>query len=62
GWYGRSLGVLLKVGALQIRAENAGIAIAYINYTTEYDVYSITVNPPGNYKEWPVVVVISEVL
>lgn len=61
-WYGRSLGIILKVGDLQIRSELSGIAVGYIKYTTEYDVYSITVNPPANYKEWPVVVVISEVL
>ena len=56
-WFGRSLGSILKTGITSIRASNTGVAIAAVEYTTQYDVYSITLSDKG-IETYPVLVLV----
>jgi hypothetical protein len=57
-WFGRSLGTLLHVGGSAVRAGKSGVAIAAVIYTTQYDVYSITLSDQG-IESYPVLVLVS---
>ena len=56
-WFGRSLGSILKTGITSIRASNKGVAIVAIEYTTQYDVYSIMLSDKG-IETYPVLVLV----
>lgn len=56
-WFGRSLGSILKTGNTSIRAGSTGVAVAAIEYTTQYDVYSITLSDQG-VETYPVLVLV----
>lgn len=57
-WFGRSLGTLLQVGESAIRAGSSGVAIAAVNYTTQYDVYSLILSDQG-IESYPVLVLVT---
>lgn len=57
-WFGRSLGTLLHVGESAIRAGTSGVAIAAVKYTTQYDVYSLTLSDRG-IESYPVLVLVT---
>lgn len=56
-WFGRSLGSILKTGTTSIRTSNKGVAVAAVEYTTQYDVYSITLSDQG-VESYPVLVLV----
>ena len=56
-WFGRSLGSILKTGVTSIRASNKGVAVAALEYTTQYDVYSIILSDKG-VETYPVLVLV----
>jgi hypothetical protein len=57
-WFGRSLGTLLHVGGAAVRAGRSGVAIAAVEYTTQYDVYSLTLTDKG-VESYPVLVLVT---
>lgn len=57
-WFGKSLGTLLHTGGASVRAGNSGVAIAAVAYTTQYDVYSITLSDQG-VESYPVLVLVT---
>jgi hypothetical protein len=57
-WFGRSLGSILKTGDTSIRASASGVAVVAVSYTTEYDVYALTLSDKG-IAEYPVLVLVT---
>lgn len=57
-WFGKSLGTLLHTGGASVRAGSSGVAIAAVTYTTQYDVYSVTLSDKG-VESYPVLVLVT---